>query len=167
MSFGSIKLEIWILQNQHRICKTVNQGCERERLTPGTHATERQRQGRRSSPAKLDDGEVSVRSKGIYVFLSSRRTRWPNLLALYWTLGCSPSGMAARRRCGRYAGEPRHRRRGRGCGQARATQGESIGRRITARGEPERSGHVAGDLCEFRRGGARGGVGNAASPVLG
>ena len=36
-----------------------------------------------------------------------------------------------------------------------------------ARGEPERSGHVAGDLCELRRGGARGGVGNATSPVLG
>jgi len=36
-----------------------------------------------------------------------------------------------------------------------------------ARGEPERSGHIAGDLCELRRGGARGGVGNAASPVLG
>jgi len=26
MSFGSIKLEIWIFQNQHGICKTVNQG---------------------------------------------------------------------------------------------------------------------------------------------
>ena len=49
----------------------MNQGCERERLTPGTHATERQRQGRRSSPAKLDDGEVSVGSKGIYVFLKA------------------------------------------------------------------------------------------------
>jgi len=36
-----------------------------------------------------------------------------------------------------------------------------------ARGEPERSGHVAGDLCELRRGGARDRVGNAASPVLG
>jgi len=36
-----------------------------------------------------------------------------------------------------------------------------------ARGEPESSGHVAGDLCELRRGGARGGVGNATSPVLG
>jgi len=46
-------------------------------------------------------------------------------------------------------------------------QGEAIGRRITTRGEPERSGHVAGDLCELRRGGARGGVGNATSPVLG
>jgi len=46
-------------------------------------------------------------------------------------------------------------------------QGEAIGRRITATGEPERSGHVAGDLCELRRGGARDGVVNAASPVLG
>jgi len=34
-SFGSVKLEIWILQNQHRICKLENQGCERERLTGG------------------------------------------------------------------------------------------------------------------------------------
>jgi len=47
------------------------------------------------------------------------------------------------------------------------TRGEAIGRRITARGEPERSGHVAGDLCELRRGGAHGGVGNAVSPMLG
>jgi len=46
-------------------------------------------------------------------------------------------------------------------------EGEAIGRKITARGEPERSGHVAGDLCELRQGGARDGVGNAASPVLG
>jgi len=46
-------------------------------------------------------------------------------------------------------------------------EGEAIGRRITARGEPERSGHVVGDLCEVRRGGACDGVGNAASPVLG
>jgi len=46
-------------------------------------------------------------------------------------------------------------------------QGEAIGRRITTRGEPERSGHIAGNLCELRRGGARGGVGNATSPVLG
>jgi len=36
-----------------------------------------------------------------------------------------------------------------------------------ARGEPERFGHVAGDLCELRRGGARGGVGKAVSSVLG
>jgi len=46
-------------------------------------------------------------------------------------------------------------------------EGEAIGRRITASGEPERSGHVASDLYELRRGGARDGVGNAASPVLG
>jgi len=46
-------------------------------------------------------------------------------------------------------------------------QGKAIGRRITARGEPERSGHVAGDLCELRRGGTRDGVGNATSPVFG
>jgi hypothetical protein len=44
-----------------------------ERLTPGTRASERQRQGRCSSPAKLNDDEVSAGSKGIYVFLSSRR----------------------------------------------------------------------------------------------
>ena len=31
--------------------------------------------GESSSPAKLDDGEVSIESKGIYVFLYSRRTR--------------------------------------------------------------------------------------------
>ena len=43
---------------------------------------------------------------------------------------------------------------------------EDIGRRITAKGEPERSGHVAGDLFELRRGGARDGDGNATSPVL-
>jgi len=47
------------------------------------------------------------------------------------------------------------------------TQGEAIGRRITARGGPERSGHVAGDVCELWRGGARDGGGNVASPVLG
>jgi len=75
--------------------------------------------------------------------------------------------MVARRRCGRYAGESGQRRHGRGCGRARVSQGEVIGRRITARGGPERSGHVAGDPCELRRGGARDGVGNAASPVLG
>jgi len=46
-------------------------------------------------------------------------------------------------------------------------QGEAVGRRITARGGPERSGHIAGDLCELQRGGARDGVVNAASPVLG
>ena len=123
-SFGSLKLQIWILQNQHRICKTVNQGCERETdrwdpLTHGTHATERQRHGRRSSLAKLDDGDVSVGSKGIYVFHSSRRTQRPTLPALYWTLGCSPLWMAARRRCGRYTGGSRQRRRGRACGRAR------------------------------------------------
>jgi len=33
--FGSVKLEIWILQNQHRICKIENHGCEGERLTGG------------------------------------------------------------------------------------------------------------------------------------
>jgi len=33
-------------------------------------------------------------------------------------------------------------------------------------GEPEKPGHVAGDLYELRRGGARGGVSNAGSPVL-
>jgi len=73
------------------------------------------------------------------------------------------SGGVARR----YAGESRQWRRGRACGRARATQEEAIGRRITAGGEPERSGHVAGDLYELRRGGARDGVGNATSPVLG
>jgi len=36
-----------------------------------------------------------------------------------------------------------------------------------ANGEPEKPGHVAGDLCELWRGGARGGVGNADSPLLG
>jgi len=46
-------------------------------------------------------------------------------------------------------------------------QGKAIGRRITAKGEPERSGHVASDLYELRRGGARDGVVNASSPVLG
>ena len=35
-----------------------------------------------------------------------------------------------------------------------------------ARGEPERSSHVVGDLCELRRGGVRDGVGNVTSPVL-
>jgi len=34
-SFGSVKLKIWILQKHHKICYTVNQGCERERLTGG------------------------------------------------------------------------------------------------------------------------------------
>ena len=57
-----------------------DQRCERETdrwdpLTHGTHVIVAQRQGRSSSPAKLDDGEVSAGSKGIYVFLSSRRTR--------------------------------------------------------------------------------------------
>ena len=58
----------------------MNQRCDRERLTGGPTGqrdpldsdTET---GESSSPAKLDDGEVSVESKGIYVFLSSRRTR--------------------------------------------------------------------------------------------
>jgi len=45
-------------------------------------------------------------------------------------------------------------------------QGEAVGRRITARGELERSSHVAGDLCELRRGGVHDGVGNVTSPVL-
>jgi len=52
-----------------RSVKKVNQRGERERLTPGTRASERQRQGRCSSPAKLNDDEVSAGSKGIYVFL--------------------------------------------------------------------------------------------------
>jgi len=46
-------------------------------------------------------------------------------------------------------------------------QGEAVGRRITARGEPERSGHVTGDLGELRLGGVCDGVGNVTSPVLG
>jgi len=46
-------------------------------------------------------------------------------------------------------------------------QEEAVGRRITARGKPERSSHVAGDLYKLRRGGARGGVSNVGSPVLG
>ena len=46
-------------------------------------------------------------------------------------------------------------------------QGEGVARRITARGEPERSGHVTGDLCELRQGGVRDGVGNVTSPMLG
>jgi len=41
-SFGSLKLQIWILQKQHRLYKTVNQRGERERLTPGTRTSERQ-----------------------------------------------------------------------------------------------------------------------------
>ena len=45
-------------------------------------------------------------------------------------------------------------------------QGEAVGRRIMARGEPEKSSHVVGDLCELRRGGVRDGVGNVTSPVL-
>jgi len=55
----------------------------------------------------------------------------------------------------------------RGCGRARVKQGKGVGRRITARGELERSGHVAGDLCELRRGGVHDGVGIVTSPVLG
>ena len=35
-----------------------------------------------------------------------------------------------------------------------------------ANGEPEKPGLVVSDLCELRRGGARGGVSNVASPVL-
>jgi len=31
--------------------------------------------GESSSPVELDDGEVSGETKGMYVFLSSRRTR--------------------------------------------------------------------------------------------
>ena len=41
-------------------------------LTHGTHVTVRQKAETSLSPAKLDDGEVSVGSKGIYAFLSSR-----------------------------------------------------------------------------------------------
>jgi hypothetical protein len=43
-------------------------------LTDGTHATERQEAETSSSPANLDDGEVSVESKGTVVTLSPRRT---------------------------------------------------------------------------------------------
>jgi len=76
-------------------------------------------------------------------------------------LAVANGGAAAVRR------ELRQWRLSRGCGRARVKQGEAIGRRITASGEPERSGHVAGDLCKLRRGGARDRVDNAASPVLG
>jgi len=55
----------------------------------------------------------------------------------------------------------------RGCGRVRVKQGEAVGRRITARGELERSGHVVSDLCEIRRGGVRDEVGNVTSLVLG
>ena len=72
------------------------------------------------------------------------------------------SGGAARR----YVGVLGPWRPSRGCRRARGKQGEAVGRRITARGEPERSGHVADDLCELRRGGVRGRVGNVTSPVL-
>jgi hypothetical protein len=44
-------------------------------LTDGTHATERQEAETSSSPANLDDGVVSRETEGIYVFLTSRRTR--------------------------------------------------------------------------------------------
>ena len=117
-----------------------------DQLTHGTHATERQRQGRRSSPAKLDDGEVSVGSKGFYVFLSSRRLCWPTSLALYWTLGCSPSWMAARRRWGRYAGMHDRCRPGWGSRRASVSQGKAIGTRMRRNGGAERPGHVAGEL---------------------
>ena len=46
-------------------------------------------------------------------------------------------------------------------------RGEANGTRIETNGEPEKPGHVASDLCELRRGGARGGVSNAGSQVLG
>ena len=57
--------------------QTVNQRCGTERLTGGPTGqrdpldsdTET---GESSSPAELDDGEVSGETKGIYVFLSSR-----------------------------------------------------------------------------------------------
>ena len=45
-------------------------------------------------------------------------------------------------------------------------QVKAVGRRIMAGGELERSGHISGDLCELRRGAARDGVDNVASPVL-
>ena len=45
-------------------------------------------------------------------------------------------------------------------------QGEAVGRRITTRGERERSGHFAGDLGELWRGGVRDRVGNVTSLVL-
>jgi len=43
-------------------------------LTHGTHMKERQKAETSSSPAKLDDGEVSVEFKGTVVTLSPRRT---------------------------------------------------------------------------------------------
>ena len=46
-------------------------------------------------------------------------------------------------------------------------QEKAIGRRITARGGLERSGHIADELRLLQRGGARGGVSNVGSPVLG
>jgi len=43
-------------------------------LTHGTHVTQRQKAETSSSPAKLDDGEVSVEFKGTVVTPSPRRT---------------------------------------------------------------------------------------------
>jgi len=71
--------------------------------------------------------------------------------------------MAARR----YAGELGPRRPSRGSHRARVKQEEGIGERIAARGGPESSGHVAGELGLLRRGGTRGGASNLGSPVLG
>ena len=47
------------------------------------------------------------------------------------------------------------------------SQGEALGTKTRRNGGEGRSGHVAGDLCEIQRGGARDGVDNVASPVLG
>ena len=43
-------------------------------LTEGTHATERQGAEASSAAGDLIDGEVSAKTEGINVFLSSRRT---------------------------------------------------------------------------------------------
>jgi len=44
-------------------------------LTHGTHVTERQEAETSSLPANPNDGVVSGETEGIYVFLTSRRTR--------------------------------------------------------------------------------------------
>ena len=96
---------IWIFLTQFmnfprialNLPKNRNRGRERQWLTEGPHSSATQRAEASSAARDLIDSEVSRETEGIYVFLTSRRTCWR--LALYWTLGCSPSGIAERRRC--------------------------------------------------------------------
>ena len=72
-SFGSLKLQIWILQKQHWLCKTVNQRGERGEADTRDPRVSETVIGEKLAAGKAQHDEVSAGSKGTYVFLSSRR----------------------------------------------------------------------------------------------